>query len=221
MIGKALPRRLGVDAFGGVARQALGGLALPGEIVAQHHAAAGGAVIGQQAIRHVEHDVALVVLARALLHEVLDLEHEVVGEGAEQAEQRIVIGAEHRDEVAHQRHHAGAAGALVFVDRRLAAHDVAGEPAGGLLGDDDAGFAQHVAEEGDQHLAARVQRLQRKVRAGGFQPQRRIGKAEVEALVAARHRGARRQHHAAAAVEQVDQVVEPVGAAGEMLHRRA
>ena len=87
VIGKTLPRRLGVDALGGLARQALGGFAVPGKVVAQHHAAPGGAVIGQQAIRHVQHDVALVGLARALLHEVLDLEHEVVGEGAEQAEQ--------------------------------------------------------------------------------------------------------------------------------------
>ena len=75
-----------------LARQRFRGFSLPGKIVAQHHAAAGGAVIGQQAIRHVQHDVALVALARALLHEVLDLEHEVVGKGAEQAEQRIVIG---------------------------------------------------------------------------------------------------------------------------------
>ena len=57
-------------------------------------------------------------LARALLHEVLDLEHEVVGERAEQAEHRIVIGETARDQIAHQRHHAGAAGALVFLDRR-------------------------------------------------------------------------------------------------------
>ena len=55
--------------------------------------------------------------------------------------------------------------------------------------------------------------------AGGFQRQRRIGKAEIETLVAAGHRGARRQHHAAAAVEQVDQVVEPLGVAGELLDR--
>ena len=53
--------------------------------------------------------------------------------------------------------------------------------------------------------------------AGGFQHQRRIGKAEVETLVAARHRGARGQHHAAAAVQQVDQIVEPLGVAGELL----
>ena len=88
---------------------------------------------------------------------------------------------------------------------------------GALLGDDDAGLAQHVAEEGDQHLAARVQRGKREFRARGLQHQRRIGKAEVEALVAARHRGARRQHHAAAAIEQVDQIVEPLGVAGELL----
>ncbi len=92
VIGKALPRRLGVNALGGVARQTLGGFSFPGKIVAQHHAAAGGAVIGQQAIRHIQHDVALVALPRPLLHEVLDLEHEIVGERAEQAEQRVVIG---------------------------------------------------------------------------------------------------------------------------------
>jgi hypothetical protein len=92
VIGKALPRRPGVDTLGGIARQSLRGFSLPGEIVAQRDAAAGGTVIGQQAIRDIEHDVALVGLARALLHEVLDLEHEVVGEGAVQAEQRIVIG---------------------------------------------------------------------------------------------------------------------------------
>ena len=92
MIGKTLTRRFGVDAFGSIARQALRGFALPGKIIAQRHAAAGGAVIGQQAIRHVQHDVALIALARPLLHEVFDLEHEVVGEGAEQAEQRVVIG---------------------------------------------------------------------------------------------------------------------------------
>ena len=96
---------------------------------------------------------------------------------------------------------------------------MAGKPRRALLGDHDAGLAQDVAEEGDQHLAARVQRFQRKIDAGGLQHQRRIGEAEVKALVAARHRGARGQHHAAAAVEQVDQIVEPVGAAGKLLDR--
>jgi hypothetical protein len=219
MIGKSLPRRFKVDAFGGIARQTCRGLAVPGEIVAQHHAAPGGAVIGQQAIRQKQHDVALVGLARALLLEVLDLKHEVVGERTEQTEQGIVIGAERRHQVTHQRHHAGAAGALVFIDRRRATHDVAGETPGTPLGNDDAGLAQDVAEEGDQHFAARVQGIEKKIGSGGFQPQRRVGKAEVETLVAARHRGARRQHHAAAAIEQVDQVIEPVGAAGELLHR--
>src|SRR5262249_3342086 len=38
-------------------------------------------------------------------------------------------------------------------------------------------------------------------------------------LIAAGHRGARGQHHAAAAIEQVDQRVQPVGMAGEMLDR--
>jgi len=46
----------------------------------------------------------------------------------------------------------------------------------GLRGDDDAGLAQRIAEEGDQHLAARVQGLEGKVGPGRFQPQRRIGK---------------------------------------------
>ncbi len=219
VIGKSLPRRFGVNAFRGIARQAFGRLALPGEIVAQDHATAGCAVIGQQAIRHIEHDVALVFFARALLHEVLDLEHQIIGKRPEQAKQRIVTGAERRHEIAHQRHHAGAAGALVLVDRRSATHDMAGEPARGFVGYDDAGFAQGLAEEGDQHFAARVQRLQREIRSDGFELQRRVGKTEVKTLVTPRHRGAGRQHHAAAAIEQVDQVVQPVGAARKMLDR--
>ena len=160
VIGKALARRLDVGAVLGLARQAFCGFAVPGEVVSEFDAAAGGAVIGEQAIRHVEHDVALVGLAAALLHEVLDLEHEIVGKCAEQTEQRIVIGGECSDQRAHQRHHAGAAGALVFLDRRLAAQDVAGKPRGALLVDDDAGLAQHVGDEGNQHLAARIQRGQ-------------------------------------------------------------
>ena len=94
-----------------------------------------------------------------------------------------------------------------------------GEPGCVPLGDDDARLAQRITEEGDQHLAARVQGFQRKAGPNGFQPQRRIGKAEIETLIAPRHRGARRQHHAAAAIEQIDQVIEPAGAAGELLHR--
>src|SRR3984893_18724570 len=97
MIGKSLPRHFGVDAFRGVAWKTFGRLALPGKIVAQDHAAAGGAVIGQQAIRQIEHDVALVFFARALLHEVFDLEHQIIGEGAEQAEQGIIVSAERRE----------------------------------------------------------------------------------------------------------------------------
>ncbi len=124
VIGKSLPRRLGVDAVRRVARQTRRRFALPGKVVAQDHAASGGTVIGQQAIRHVEHDVALVFLARTLLHQVLDLEHEVIGERAEQAEQRIVVRSQRRHQIAHQRHHAGAAGALVFIDRRRAADDM-------------------------------------------------------------------------------------------------
>ena len=127
VIGKSLPWHFGVDAFRRVARLACGGLVLPGKVVAQDHAAAGGAVIGQQAIRHVEHDVTLVFLARAFLHEVLDLEHEVIGERAEQPEQRIVVRSQRRHQIAHQRHHAGAAGTLVFVDRCGAADDMTGK----------------------------------------------------------------------------------------------
>src|ERR1700761_194273 len=50
------------------------------------------------------------------------------------------------------------------------------------------------------------------------EPQRRIGKAEIEAFIAARHRRARRQHDAATAVGQFDQFVE-LAAAGEALDR--
>ena len=217
MIGKALTRRLDVDALGGIARQRLRGFSLPGKFVAQHHTAAGGAVIGQQTIRHIQHDVALVALACALLHEVLDLEHEVVGEGAEQPEQRIVIGRQGGDDIAHQRHHAGAAGALVFLDRGRTADDVAGEPRRASFRNDNAGLAQHIAKECDQHLAARVQCGKGEVGTDRFQHQRRIGKTEIKTLVAARHRGARGQHHAAAAIQQLDQVVEPLGIAGKLL----
>ena len=94
-----------------------------------------------------------------------------------------------------------------------------GQPCRAPLGDHGARFAQGVAEKGDQNLAARIQRLQRKAGPGGLQPQRRIGKAEIEALVAARHRGARRQHHTAAAIEQIDQIIQPIGTAAELLHR--
>ena len=175
VIGKSLPRRSGIDACRGIARQALRRFSVPGEIVAQDHAAPGGAVIGEQAIRHIQHDIALVALARALLHQIFDLEHQIVGECAEQAEQRIVIGTERRHEIAHQRHHAGASGTLVFVDRRCAAQDMAGKTACAVLGDDDAGVADHLAEEGDQDFAARIQRLKRKIRPRRLQLQRRIG----------------------------------------------
>jgi hypothetical protein len=94
---------------------------------------------------------------------------------------------------------------------------VAGQARRAFLGDDDAGLAQHIAQECDQYLAPCIEGRNRKVGAGGFQHQRRIGKAEVETLVAARHRGARGQHHAAAAVEQLDQLVEAFGVAGELL----
>ena len=219
VVGKSLPRRPGVNALRRFARQRFGRLALPGKIIAQYDAAPGGAVIGEQPIRHIEHDVALVFLPRALRYEVLDLEHEVVGEGAEQAEQRIIIGRKRRDQVAHQRHHAGAAGALVFLDRCCAAQDMAGETRRRLFGDDDAGLAQAIAEETDQNFTARVQGLQREIEPGGFQPQRRIGKAEIETLVAPRHVGARRQHDAAAAIQKLDQIIQPVGAASELLDR--
>jgi len=76
---------------------------------------------------------------------------------------------------------------------------------------------QDIAEKRDQHLAAPVQRPERKIGAVGFQHQRRIGKAEVKALVAAGHRGARGQHHAAATIQQVDQIIEPLGVAGKLL----
>ena len=219
VIGKALPRRFGVDAFRGLARQAFGRFAVPGKIIAQHHAAPGGAVIGQQAIRHIQHDVALVAFARALLHEVLDLEHQIIGERAEQAEQRIVIGASaatrsRTSDITLARRvrwssSIGASPRTIWPASRLA-----------LLSEMTMqGSRKRIAEKRDQHLAARVQRGERKIVARGFQHQRRIGEAEIKTLIAARHRGARRQHHAAAAVEQVDQIVEPVGAAGELLHR--
>ena len=153
------------------------------------------------------------------MHEVLDLENQVVGKRAEQAEQRIVIGPERRHEIAHQRHHAGASGALLFIDRRRAAHNMTRELPGVLLCDRDAGFAQRLAEKRDQQLTARIQRFQPKLGCLGLQPQRRIGKTQIETLVSPGHRGARGQHHAGPAVEQLDQVIEPVGAARELLHR--
>ena len=163
MIGKSLPPGPGIETFGGFARQALGRLSIPAELVGQHHAASRGAVVGQQAIGHIQHDVALVALACALLHEILDLEHQIIGERAEQAEHRIVAGAERSHEIAHQRHHAGAPRALILLDGGGAAHDMTGKPRRAFFRDDDAGLAQRVAEKGDQNLTARVQRDQRKI----------------------------------------------------------
>src|SRR5581483_7017295 len=88
---------------------------------------------------------------------------------------------------------------------------------GARLGDYDAGLAQDVSEEGDQHLAARIERFELEIGANGLELERRIGEAEVKALIATRNDRARGQHHAAAAVEQVDEVVEPVGVTGELL----
>ena len=224
MIGEALPAGLGIDALGGFVRQASGGLALPGKFIRDADAAAGGAVISQQAVRHVQHDVTLVGLTGALLLQVLELEHQVVGEGAVQPEHRIGRRGEGGDDGAHQRDRAGAAGALLLIDRGLAADDVPPDFGGAGLLDDDAGLLELVGQERDQHPAARIERLNGEFLGLRGERQRRIGKAEVEALVAARHRRAGRQHHAAAVIEQVDQLVERL-AAGERLgaarHREA
>ena len=92
-------------------------------------------------------DVALIGLARALLHQVLDLEHEVVAKGAVESEQRLFGDAECGDDRAHERHDRGAARALLFVRGRLAAHDMAGDAIRRALGHHHAGFAQRLVEE--------------------------------------------------------------------------
>ena len=170
VVGKAFALGPGVNACGRLAAQAIGGLAIECKLIAQDHTAPGGAVVSQNAIRNVENDIALVFLACALLHEILELKHEIVGEGAEQAEQTIVRRIKRRDDVTHQRDHRSAPGALILVHRRIAAHDVALQAGRALFSDDGTRLFQGLGEERDQHLAALVQRLDEEIRTCGFQP---------------------------------------------------
>ncbi len=147
MIGKTLAAGLHIEAVGRLVRQPFGRLPLPGKIVGDGHATAGGTVVGLQAVRNVEHDIALVGLTCALLLQILDLEDEVVAERAVKPEQRLVTVAERRDDGAHERHDRGAPGALLLVGRRVAAQDAAGDALGRALGDDHAGLAQRLIEE--------------------------------------------------------------------------
>jgi len=132
------------------------------------------------------------------------------------AEHRIGRRGEGGDQRPHQRHRAGAPRALIFLDR--AAPRTIWPLSCVALRYRSPRRARSGCRPGRRSARCRGRSaLRAKMRCRWFPAPRRIGEAEVETLVAPRHRGAGRQHHAAAMIQQVDQIVERV-AAGQTLH---
>ena len=216
--------RLGVAdirARGAVSRQAVGGAAVDLEVVAPALRDLAPMVDDDQLVRQVEDEVALIGRALELEPHRLELEGQVVAEGAVQAQVRLVLVEEQVDEGPQEGEHRGLAAALLLgeaprgrphlalddvvprVDRR---HDV--EP------------RERPAERGEQDPAARVQGLRPEVAPPRGEHDGRVDEAEVPARVAARILVARRQERAAALVEPFEDRLDGM-ADGDALDRAA
>ena len=198
-------RQIGV--VGGLrrgARQTGGRSAAGRELVAVERGLLAHVVDDQDLVRQVKYKIALIVGTRqAQLHR-LELEDEVVAEGAIEAEMLVFRALEQGDQRAQHREHRRLTAALLLGEAccRLADHAADASVARGAELD-RVEAPQRVGDRRKQHLAAGVERLDRETAATRAEHQRRIDKAHVPAGVAAGKLEARREQHAALPVERL------------------
>ena len=204
------------DAVGGlerlgdfVARQAFGRKTLACIVVAVGPGLGRIVVDDQDLVGQEQHEVALARLALELVVDRVELEGEVVAEGAVKAEIGVFRGLEQ-----------GGDGAQHGEDRRNAAALLLGEDTAGFgdveadqflrrLGDGDIGkAAQRLADDRQQHLATAVQRLDAHGAAARRDDQRRIDDGRVPARVAAGIFVVRGKHRAPARIQAIDIAVD-------------
>ncbi len=177
----------GRDGRGGVAGalQAAGARAVDGELVAVLDAGLALPVDHDEAVGQVQHEVALVVGADELLPDGLELEGQVVAEGAVEAEVRVVA-LEGGDDLADGGEDGGPAAAHLLRQQVLGLGHVDLDAVGRGLGDRLARGQQAGGDGGQHDPAALVERGGRDRPALGHQLQARVDVAEGPSAVAAR-----------------------------------
>jgi hypothetical protein len=113
--------------------------AVESEVIADPRRSVGGMVRDEDLVGQVEHDVALAGIAGPFLLQRLELENEVVAEGAVEPEKRVFRrGAEIADP-AQQRENGRAPGAQRLVDVGPVIRDIACECCGAAFGEGQLG----------------------------------------------------------------------------------
>ena len=128
-----------------VARQALGRKAVAGIVVAVGPGLGRIVVDDQDLVGQVEHQVALALLALELVVDRIELEGEVVAEGAVEAEIGVFLGLEQSGDGAQHREHRRHARALFLGEDTAGLGDVEADQLLRGLGDRDFGQAGECA----------------------------------------------------------------------------
>jgi hypothetical protein len=162
-------------------------------------------------VGHEQDQVALVVGARDPQLDRLELEGQVVPEGAEQPVVRVPRGAEEVDDRSKRREDRRLAAALLLREAAGRRRDASRQSgSAGLHVRDAAGGAERALQGGQEHAPALVERAHLHVAAAARDHQRGIGEPDVPARVAARILVARREQHPEVGVEPVDDRLDGV-----------
>ena len=167
----------------------------------------------QDLVGQIEHEVALARRAFEAAAQRLELEREVVAEGAVEPEVRIRVGREEIDDRAQHREHRRLPAALLLREASLGHAHVAAQHARTMIERFDRGRRlERRRDRRDQQATALVERLHLDRAIARLEQQRRIHEAHVPARVAAGILVAGRQQHAALRVERGGQLREQRGA---------
>ena len=163
-------------------------------------------------VGQVEHEIALVGTPRQPRANRLELEGQVVAEGAVEAQVWLVRMTEQLDERPEHGEDRGLAAAILLGESaRRRAHGAVDGVAGRRQPFDRPQLAQRVRDGRQQHAPARVQRLHAELAAAGHQHERRIDEAHVPACVATGDLVVRGEQRAPMRVERGDDGLDGVG----------
>ena len=201
------------------AGQAGGGTAARLEVVAAPLGHLAAMVHDDQLVGQVEDEIALIGGARQARADRLELEREIVAEGAVEPEVRLLGVPEELDQRAQQREHGGLTAPIFFREAaRRCAHRHRDRVVGPLEALDLIEPLERLGDGGEQDQAAGVQGLGAEPAAPGHERERRIHEPHVPASVAAGVLVARCEQHAAARVEGVHDRLDGIRHR-ERLHR--
>ena len=160
----------------------------------------------QDLVGKVEDEIALVIGPRQPQLHRLELEHQIVTEGAVEPEVLVLGAAEQIDQRAQNREHRGLPAAALFREALLALLDLARypimpDPLDANCGQTGEAFCHRV----QQNEAALVQRIDREPPPARGKNQRRVDKPHIPTRVTAGKLEARRKQNPAPLVERLGQ----------------